>query len=215
MRYKKIISILILIVILFSNQTFAQFSKYNSKDKPTIVVLDFKLITLGNITEREVLVLSSKFRSAIIKTNMYRVLERENVEVILKEHNFSLQDFADCTGGKCAIKLGGLLSAQKIIIGDIGRVGQTYSITAKIIDTSTGLVDEKGTVDEEYRGKDEGLIRIFGVIAKKLTGTFKPGWRWWYYVIVGALLGGGGYYGYKEFIDPGVNDNTLPEPPMP
>ena len=176
--------------MLFSNQTFAQFSKYTSNVKPTIVVLDFKLITLGSITEREVLVLSSKFRTAIIKTNKYRVLERENVEAVLEEHNFSLQDFADCSGGQCAIKLGGLLSAQKLIIGDIGRLGKTYSITAKIIDTSTGLVEENGTVDEVYRGKDEGLIKVFGVIAKKLTGTYKPGWKWWYYVIVGALLGG-------------------------
>ncbi len=209
MKLRLLMSVILL--LCFVANIFAKYKPTNSKSN--VVVLDFKLLTKGSLSLDQVSVLSSKFRSAIIKTNKFKVLDRDNVNEILIENNFSLQDFASCSGGQCAIELGKLVSAEKIIFGDIGKLGETYSITVKIISAETGAVEDKATVSEKHRGSIDGLIDISGIMAQKLAGTYKKSKKWWY-VAGGAIIGGLSYFIINEQ-KADKTESSLPQPPSP
>ncbi len=142
--------------------------------KETAAVLDFK-ITQG-LSPGEAVTLTNTFRSSLAKTKKYDVLERSDMESIMKEQDMSLSDLCDNTD--CAVEVGKLLVAKKMIIGEIGKIGGTYSITTRVIDVSSGKVDVAES--EKHQGSAEGLFDVFDRLAQKLTGSYKTPKTWWY-----------------------------------
>lgn len=140
----------------------------------TAAVLDFK-ITQG-LSPGEGVTLTNTFRSSLAKTKKYDVLERSDMESIMKEQDMSLSDLCDNTD--CAVEVGRLLVAKKMIIGEIGKIGGTYSVTTRIIDVSSGKVEFAES--EKYQGNAEGLFEVFDRLAQKLTGTYRSPKTWWY-----------------------------------
>ncbi|KAB2879104.1 DUF2380 domain-containing protein [bacterium] len=174
---------LLLITVLFLNTLVAQ-EKPKTENRLTAAVLDFKIIS--GITDAEVTALTSKFRSSLIQTKKYDVLERGQMETILKEQDFSLSD--NCNSAECAVQVGQLLAAEKMITGDIGKIGSTYTVTVRIIDVSTGKIED--TQSSEYRGDTDGLIKTFDLLAQKLTGVYRSKATLWY-IMGGTALAGG------------------------
>ena len=163
--------------------TFAQ-EKIEQKKKETAAVLDFK-VTEG-LSKGESATLTNNFRSALSKTGKYDVLERTAMETLLKEQDMSLTDM--CDAAECAVQVGKLLVATKMVVGEVGKIGETYSLTVRIIDVSTGKVDI--SENQTYKGAPEGLIEVFGILAQKVTGTYKKKSNTLYYIGGAAILGG-------------------------
>lgn len=151
--------------------------------KVTVAVLDFRTHTI--MKREEVVALTNKFRASLGETKKFTLLERSDMEAILKEQDFSLSDV--CNTAECAVQVGQLLAAEKIITGDLGKVGQSYTVTVRIIDVSTGKVEQ--TASEEYKGASEGLIKTFDVLAQKLTGIYRKNNTLWY-ILGGAAIAG-------------------------
>jgi len=76
-----------------------------------------------------------------------------------------------------------------MVIGELGKIKDTYSITVRIIDVSSGKVDFSD--GEDYKGSTEGLLPVFDRLAQKLTGTYKAP-KNYLYIIGGIALAGGG-----------------------
>ena len=166
---------------------FAQ-DKKPEKPKSTAAVLEFKALTM--IKKEEIISLTNKFRSSLAQTNQFILLGRSDMEVILKEQDFSMSDL--CNSEECAVEVGQLLAAEKMITGDLGKVGNTYTVTVRILDVSTGEVER--TASAEYKGETEGLIQTFDELAQKLTGIYKSNNRL-YYILGGVALAGGSALG--------------------
>lgn len=158
------------------------------KKGETAAVLDFQMIS--GINKEESMVLSDKFRASLSATKTYVFLSRNEMQNIAKEQDFSLSDI--CTNTSCAVEIGQILSASKIITGTIGKVGQTYSVTGRIIDVSTGK--EIRVVSDQYSGPIDGLFKIFDQVALKLVGKYKPSRAWIYWVGGAAVTGGTAIY---------------------
>ncbi|MCK6601580.1 MAG: CsgG/HfaB family protein [Bacteroidetes bacterium] len=174
--------ILLLLLTAFAWTLYAQ---QPAQRKATVAVLDFKLIS--GLTKEEVAALTSKFRTSLAKTNTYDVLERTNMDAILQEQNFTLTDA--CNTDECVIQIGKLLSAEKIINGDIGRLGDTYTINVKMINVTTGRIEL--VENQEYEGKLDGLLQVFDDLARKMAGTYDDGSSWVWWVGGAAIIGGG------------------------
>lgn len=150
----------------------------------TAAVLDFTVVQ--GISPNEGALLSDKFRSSCGKTRRFIFLSRTEMEEIAKEQNFSLTDM--CDQENCAVKLGKQLAATKIIYGKMGKVGQTYTVNAKILDVSTGEINNE--VDRQYQGPIDGLFSVFDEVALDLMGMKpKPKWPW---ILGGVVIAGGG-----------------------
>jgi len=191
--------------------TFTLTLQSQETKKATAAVLDFK-ITQG-LSPGEGVTLTNKFRSSLAKTQVYDVLERSDMEAIMKEQDMSLSELCDNTD--CAVEVGKLLVAKKMVIGEIGKIGSTYSVTTRVIDVSSGKVDFAES--EQYKGDAEGLFDVFDRLALKLTGKYSSSKTWWY---VGSAIAAGGasailFLGKKKSGGSGGTGAVFDLPPNP
>ena len=59
-----------------------------------------------------------------VNTGLFTVGERGEMDSILKEQGFQA---SGCTDIECAVKIGKLLSANKMLVGEIGKLGTKFS----------------------------------------------------------------------------------------
>ena len=116
----------------------------------TVAVLDLEG---RGISELEAQTLTDRFRTSLGNTGAVRLVERNLMEEILTEQGFQQ---TGCTSDECAVEVGQLLGVQYMVSGAIGKIGDTYTIDAKLVSVETGIV--KRTRDVTYVGKVDGLI---------------------------------------------------------
>ncbi|MGE3727046.1 MAG: CsgG/HfaB family protein [Candidatus Sericytochromatia bacterium] len=102
-----------------------------------LAVLNLK--TQGNVPAEMGQILTDRIRALVIKSRQYRVMERSQMEAIIKEQGFQAS-MQDCDSVACAIELGKLLSVRQLMIGSLSQVGQVYSLNLRIIDTQSGQI---------------------------------------------------------------------------
>lgn len=133
-----------------------------SSAQTTLAILDFEG---RNISQGEALTLTDRFRNEIIKTNKYTIVERTEMEEILKEQGFQQ---TGCTSNECVVEVGALLGVQQMISGSIGKVGDIFTVSVRIIDIQTGEILK--TTDYDIRGDiSEMLTRGMREVALKLV----------------------------------------------
>lgn len=112
--------------------------------KENIAVIAFK----GDISESESVVLTDKLISEIMNRNTFTVVERSQMTEILKEQGFQQ---TGCASDECAVEVGQLLGVRKIIITNLAKLGNMYSMSMKIVNVESGAIER--TVYENVKGK--------------------------------------------------------------
>jgi curli biogenesis system outer membrane secretion channel CsgG len=112
------------------------------KVKTTIAVND---LAGEGIEASEARIISDRLRSELINSEMFRVMERGEMETILKEQGF--QQSGLCTDQSCMVEMGKILGVRNIIAGTIGKIGGMYTISTRMIDVATGEVKFSVTLD--------------------------------------------------------------------
>ena len=115
----------ILLFILLTTSLFA---------KDIIAVLDLETIGLN---PGEAQTLTQRLTSKLVSIGKYQVVERSNMDKILKEQKFQ---HSGCTDSECAVEIGQLLNTDFIIIGSVSKFGDTWALDARLIDVGKGNV---------------------------------------------------------------------------
>ena len=134
--------------------------------RPSVAVLDFEA---RGIAVYEAETLTERLRSEISNTNAIRLTDRKLLEKILEEQG--LQQ-SGCTTHECAAEVGQLLGAQFIISGAIGKLGNLFTVDAKIVSVTTGAAERAKTVT--YEGEVSGLIVEMEILAWEIVGLNAP-----------------------------------------
>ena len=131
----------ILLSILLTTSLFA---------KDIIAVLDLETIGLNS---GEATILTQRLTTKLISIGQYEVVERANMDKILKEQKFQK---SGCTDSECAVEIGQLLNTDFIVMGSVNKFGSTWTLDARLIDVGLG----KGIISAEYtmKGEIDGLI---------------------------------------------------------
>jgi len=129
----------ILLFILLTTSLFA---------KDIIAVLDLETIGLN---PGEATILTQRLTTKLISIGKYEVVERTNMDKILKEQKFQK---SGCTDSGCAVEIGQLLNTDYIVIGSVNKFGSTWTLDARLIDVALG----KGIISAEFTA--EGKIDI-------------------------------------------------------
>ena len=130
--------------------------------KTTIAVLDFEG---KGIPESETSILTDRLRNEVFKTDVFVVLERGQMDDVLKEQGFQQ---SGCISSECAVEVGRMLGVQQMVAGSIGKVGSVYTVSARIFDVETGKILQSANYD--HIG-DIGQLLLKGIseIVKQLT----------------------------------------------
>jgi TolB-like protein len=135
-----------------------------------IAVMDFS--TSGGLSEMEAVTLTNRLRSMLVKTNAFVVLERGKMDEILTEQGFQQ---TGCTTTECAVEVGRLLNVQKMVSGNIGKLGRTWTMDISLIDIKTSQIeksffqDYKGEIDELLNEMESVAVQIATIASKKET----------------------------------------------
>lgn len=151
--------LLCLLLAFFLPSIFAQ------QKKTQVAVLEFQ--TTGGLEKNEVSTLTNRFRNMLVQTKTFDVVEREKMNDILKTQDFNISDA--CNTSECAVQVGQLLGVEAMIAGDIGKIGNLYTIDLRIIDVATGKIIRSETAD--HKGDIEGLLGAMGTIANAFAGV--------------------------------------------
>lgn len=122
-----------------------------SADRKNLAV--FPLAPRG-VTEIEASAISDRIRNEFAKADAYKILERGLMEEILKEQAFQLS--GACSESSCLVEAGQLLAVHYITGGSVTRVGNLFTIEARIVDVESGEIVKN--VIEDYMGPIENLL---------------------------------------------------------
>ena len=134
-------------------------------EKQIITVLDFQT---NNVSAADMRSIISVISSKLFETGKYTVIDVHQRNTILEELAFSL---SDCSDEKCQLEIGRMLSAELIVVGDIGLVGGQYVLSAKLLETETSRTVSTAT---SFYTELKELLDDIGDFTNRLAGMQVP-----------------------------------------
>lgn len=131
---------------------------------PRIAVLD---LTSRDLSEGELLLLTERLRVSLFSTGQFQVLEREKVQEILDEQGFQM---SRCAATECAVEIGRLVGAEKMVAGSVGKIGSQYSLIIRLINVETGAIERTAVRDCRCPIEDV-MTNTIGEAAGELGGA--------------------------------------------
>lgn len=129
-------------------------------------------ITGAGIEASALQVVTDGLSDELVKTGKVRVMERSQMENILKEQGF--QQSGACDGSECAVEIGKLLSIDKMVVGSLGKIGSSWSLSVRAVDVGSGEV--VGASRRMQRGDiDEVVSDLLPTVATELSGSLHLG----------------------------------------
>jgi len=125
-----------------------------------LAVLDLEAKGVSKVIASSV---SDLLRTEMVDTGQFIIVERSQMDNILKEHE--LQQ-TGCTDNSCAVQLGKILSAKKILIGEVNQIDSEVIITTRVVDVEKGIADFASS--EKARNLND-FDRATKSLAAKLT----------------------------------------------
>lgn len=162
---RKVLSIYMTLYLLAAGMLPAASAWGQARTEKKKYILAVMNLDAKGVSQVESEVLSEKLRSHILRvveTPKYRsmknsvpyeLVERTQMDKIFDQ--FNIQN-TGCVSDSCAVELGKMLGTDRIIIGQVGLVGKTYSVSARIVDIETSKAVR--TADRQYRGSIDDLI---------------------------------------------------------
>lgn len=134
----------------------------NAAEKVSMAVLNFDA---NNVPKTTATTVTNLVQQELFKTGRFTLIDRKNMESILKEQSF---EQTGCTATECAVKAGQILNVSNIVIGSLDKLGAKFIINISLVDVEKGqiiLSDSAQCANEE--DLDQGANQIaLGLSAK-------------------------------------------------
>ena len=165
---KRSIILIALLNIIWGQQTTlnAETAAQLAQGKQTVAILDFEG---RGINQMEAATLTDRLMSEMVNTDAVILVERNQMNEILQEQG--LQQ-SGCTSSECAAEVGALLGVQNMVSGAFGKLGNTYTVDAKMFSVETGATIRSSS--KTHKGDVDGLLVIIEVVAWELVGLQAP-----------------------------------------
>lgn len=150
-------------MLVASLATLGSFARAQMQQLPRVGVVDF---ASEIIPDAELRLLSDRLRIELFNTGRFIVIERQQMEAILQEQSFQQ---TECVATECIIEVGQLLGVEKMIAGTVGRVGEVYTTTLRMINVGSGAL-ERTAVKDCRCSLEEVLTTMIAQAAADLAG---------------------------------------------
>ena len=151
------LSFLILLLPFHSDRLLAQ-----DEQKIRVAVFDFDG---KGITADEATTLTERFRSVLIETKKFTMVERQKVNLILEELGLQM---TGVVSEKSLSEAGAMLGVQRIVTGSIGKIDDTYTVDIRVVDVQSAKL--LGSISRNTTGTKENLLALLERMAKNLAG---------------------------------------------
>jgi len=158
--YRSTISLVALAMTTFN------ISAQVAEGKQTVALLEFEG---RGISQLEAKTLTDRLMSEMVNTDAVIMVERNQMDEILNEQGFQQ---SGCTSSECAAEVGALLGVQNMVSGSFGKLGNSYTIDAKMFSVETGATIR--TVSKTYKGPVDNLLTVIEVVGWEIVGLKAP-----------------------------------------
>ena len=117
--------------------------------KATLAVADF---TPQDVSAGNAAIIAELFRTEMVKSGTFTVVEKANMEKVLSEQAFQQ---TGCTSSECAVKLGKVLNVRFLVVGSFGKLMDSYILNIRMVDVQTAKV----VYSDSSQGKDVGAVQ--------------------------------------------------------
>ncbi|MBN2551446.1 MAG: hypothetical protein JXB06_01695, partial [Spirochaetales bacterium] len=131
---------------------------------PHVAVLD--TILASGMDPTVSVPVTDKIIEELVNSGKYVVIDRANVEQVLREKEFQLS--SGIVRNEEVRQAGEYLGADFVVVANASRVGSTYVISAKMIDVVTGEIDAQAS--SEKQGKIDVLLEIARAVGRQIAG---------------------------------------------
>jgi len=152
--------------LLLSIQIIVIFAVNANAKMDRVAVLDFR--AKNKVTKTEAQTMCDLFRSALVKEDIYEVLDRNNMDNIFKEMEFQQ---TGCTDQSCVIEIGKMLNAEYVFSGTFTKLGKVYVVTVEMTDIKSGKI--KKTANEKYANIEDSDTAARNLVVSLTGGFFK------------------------------------------
>ncbi len=104
-------------------------------NKLHIAVNDLKA---KGLDQSSVDLITDRLCGELIKTGSFRVMERSEMKNVLEEQNF--QRSGICDEQSCVVEMGRVLGVERMVTGNVGKVGGMHTLSLKMVDVKTGEI---------------------------------------------------------------------------
>ena len=136
------------------------FAEWNNIANLKVAVLDLNNRVSGE--DIDTVTLSEMLQMHLVNQSAFQVVERALIERILEEQEFQMSGVTSSD----MMKIGALAGANKIIAGSVSKIGDTYYLLVKGMDTVTGVIDLSDQVMAESL---DDLLAVFPVLARRIV----------------------------------------------
>jgi|GEM_PF-2623420 len=129
-------------------------------------------LSAKGLTRDEADIISDRLREELLGTNTFRVMERSMMDNVLKEQAF--QQAGACSNSECQIQMGRLLGVDRMVVGSVGKIGNMYSLSIRMLNVESGEIE--ASFSQDHEGAIEGLMKgPVRILAYKLAAQIKNG----------------------------------------
>jgi len=111
--------------------------------------------------------IANSLQTVLFDPKEYTLVERERVDAILSELEFTRTDLVDEESIK---ELGKILAVDSIVVGTLRNEGDCFSLYCKIVDVETGKVQSLASA---LLSSTETMVKQYSVLTDKAVGSIK------------------------------------------
>ena len=108
--------------------------KKKSEERLNIAVAD---LVPKNVSAMDAAIVSDFIRTELVRTQVFKVLDRQNMERVLEEQKFQA---TGCTSEECAVQMGKILNVQCMVVGTFSKFLETYYVNVSFVSVETGEI---------------------------------------------------------------------------
>ena len=136
-----------LLVVLLLSATIV-----SAGERFRVVVND---LDANGVTAGVARVVSDHLRLRLIETRRFVIPERERMEQILEEQSVGFR-LGECFSQECAVELGRIMQANKMIVGSVSLLNTTYSINIRFLDLESAAAEF--SAEEKCQSEDDLFV---------------------------------------------------------
>ncbi|OGP58848.1 MAG: hypothetical protein A2V67_19220 [Deltaproteobacteria bacterium RBG_13_61_14] len=148
------------------------FSSLSQEPKKTSVAI-YPIKAAGAVDKAVAQALSALLSSELTPSPKLRVIEEAMLKEVMERQAMNISDACDDT--VCQVEIGKLVQAQKIVTGDLVKLGAKYILSLRLIDIQTSTT-EFSTKDECTCAEDQldQLVAVAAVKVRNYCGDNVP-----------------------------------------
>jgi hypothetical protein len=153
-------------MILLCAATFAL-----AQASPKLPLVAVMPLTAQGVDAPSALVVTDALSDQLLREGKVRIMERSQMEKILKEQGF--QQSGVCDGTDCALAAGKILAIDRMVVGSLGKLGESFTLSVRVVDVATGEV--LGSARRMRKGAiDDVIADLLPLVTKDLAFQKQP-----------------------------------------